>query len=205
MAYTKKGKLAEIETKVNALPTDPADQSDLEAILGTPADTDLATDIANLDTVVDGVETKVDTIDGNVDSIKVMTDMLPTRLRKELVFASNDTGSKALFTVVGAVKIKLIAYCVTGLTSDDVGTITVQAGTTALIPTTTGTDLVAGEIWYDATPTTKVDAVASAELQFVIADGSDITLEIANTIDSGAINFCIEYESLGGSIVVAGA
>lgn len=65
-----------IKTVTDALPnsgalTSIAQESTVakEATLGTPADTDIATDIANLDTVVDGVETKIDIIDGIVDTI----------------------------------------------------------------------------------------------------------------------------------------
>jgi len=89
--------VAETKVKVDALPTDPADQSAVEAAITAAHSTTngkvdvvqatvdagflagaKSSEIAALDTVVDGVEAKVDIVDTVVDAIKVVTDALPT-------------------------------------------------------------------------------------------------------------------------------
>ena len=58
-----------------------------------------------------------------------------------------------LFNVTGDVIVRLYGVCTTTLTN---ATATVEVGLTGntglLLPTTTGTDLVAGDVWVDATP-----------------------------------------------------
>lgn len=88
---------------------------------------------------------------------------------KNMVFAgatTNDpgdltgTGNPAtLFTITGAVRLKLLAICRADLTSAGGGTLAV--GTTAvpagLIPVTTATTIDLNDIWFDATPTTTLE------------------------------------------------
>lgn len=131
--------------------------------------------------------------------------------RKTAAFTSGvgtgDIGTFALFTVTGAVKFSLIATC----SETIVGAATLECGVTG---TTAGiiaqiadaTDLLAGEIWADATPTLKLDTVANSEVNFVIGDGADIFLTIgAANITDGTIDFNIVWTPLNatGSIVVA--
>lgn len=174
----------------------------LAAMLGDFANTSLVTKLAAISSKIDTVD---DFIDTEITAIKAVTDAISGKVYKQFVATVNTTGSIPLFTVDGCVKVKITAICFAGLTSDDVGTITLKIGTTTIIPTTTATDLITGEVWFDATPTTKVDTVANGELNYIIGDASDITLEIANTVDSGSIGFKVEWEVLvaGGSVVAA--
>jgi hypothetical protein len=94
------------------------------------------------------------------------------RTNKNMVFAGattndpgdfNGTGNPAtLFTVTGVVRMKLLAICRVNLASTtgtlEIGT---AAVTTGLIPQTTATDIDAGEIWFDATPTTTIEPTSS--------------------------------------------
>ena len=80
MANTLKGKLAEIVAKVDNLPTDPADASDIASLISAldtlidsileDTGTTLPATLSGLDTLIDGAITKIDTIDGIVDDIK---------------------------------------------------------------------------------------------------------------------------------------
>ena len=131
--------------------------------------------------------------------------------RKTAAFTSGagtgDIGTFALFTVTGAVKFSIIATC----SETIVGAATLECGITG---TTAGiiaqivdaTDLLAGEIWADATPTLKLDTVANSELSFVIADGADIFLTIgAANITDGTITFNVVWSPVNatGNVVAA--
>lgn len=99
------------------------------------------------------------------------------------------TGNPAtLFSVTGAVRMKLLAICGTNLAGAtatiEVGT---AAGTAGIIPQTTAEDIDAGEIWFDATPTTTIEPTSSLTDNIVSADVIQ-TVGTAN-IDSGAIDY----------------
>jgi hypothetical protein len=120
---------------------------------------------------------------------------------------SGGIGTVALFTVTGAVKIKITAICTETL----VGAATLEcgyAGTTngIIAQIANATALIAGEIWYDATPTTVVDTVANGELQFILGNGQDLYLTVgAANITDGTITFKIVWEPLtsNGAVVAA--
>lgn len=109
-----------------------------------------------------------------------------------------------LFTVTGTVAAKCFAKCTTNLAGD---TATVAVGTvaspTALITTTTATDIDANEIWHDATPDASVELSSVATEKIVSAD---IVLTTATAdVTSGAIEvYCIWYPlSPDGNVVAA--
>ena len=134
-------------------------------------------------------------------------------VRKTAAFTAGagtgDAGTYALFTVTGAVKFSIIATCSETLVDDGVASLECGvAGTTAgiIAQIVNAPDLIAGEIWADATPTLKLDTLANSELNFVIADGADIFLTIAGAnITDGTIDFNIIWWPLNstGSIVAA--
>lgn len=131
--------------------------------------------------------------------------------RKTAAFATGagtgSVGTFALFTVTGAVKFKIIATCSETL----VGAATLECGITGdtasiIAQIADATALAAGEIWYDATPTTSIDTVANAELSYVLGNGQDIFLTIgAANLTNGTIDFNIVWWPLNatGSIVAA--
>ena len=75
MAWTGNGTFGVVmdETKIDLIDTV---VDGIVTQIGTPADTDIATDIANLDTVVDGVETKVDTAISDIGGVKTVVDAI---------------------------------------------------------------------------------------------------------------------------------
>jgi len=160
-------------------------------------ETKLDTAIANIATL-DG---KVVTVDGVVDSI-LATMALPKIARKIYTFNATAVAPYTIFTVTGAVKVKLYAVCTTGLTPAVAGaTVSLGiVGTVAqFIAATLAADLVAGELWYDASPTTLIDldSVVSAGTmaKTVIGDGADIIIDVAvQAITSGVIEFMVEFE-----------
>ncbi len=132
-------------------------------------------------------------------------------VRKAVVFTGGAglgaIGTVALFTVTGAVKISVIATCSETL----VGAATLEcgiAGTTAgiIAQIADATDLAAGEIWADATPTLALDTLANSELNFVMGNGQDIFLTVgAAAITDGTITFNIVWSPVNatGNVVAA--
>jgi hypothetical protein len=155
------------------------------------------------------------TVDGVVDSI-LATMALPKIVRKEYTFSTLTTGAvgaHTIFTVTGAVKVKFYAVCTTGLTPAVAGaTISLGVvGTVAqFIAATTAADLLAGELWYDASPTTVIDTdaavIAGTNVKTVIGDGADIIIDVATqAVASGVVEIMCEWEPItaNGNVVAA--
>jgi len=120
--------------------------------------------------------------------------------------AWNTVGSHELFTVSGVAKVKLLAHC-TEIIATEVGA-TIQLGvegeTDNLIAATTGVDIDANELWYDATPTTQIDTPPNAILERVVND-LDVGYEIAvDAFTDGNIQFVLIWEEIepGASISI---
>lgn len=136
------------------------------------------------------------------------------RVSKSVTFAggtTNDMGDydgtgnpKTLFTVTGTVRMRVFGKCTTNLAG---ASATVAVGTalspTALITTTTATDIDANEIWHDATPDASIEAT-SVLAEKVVSQNVIQTVATAN-ITSGAITYtCIWYPiSEDGNVTVA--
>ena len=143
----------------------------------------------------------------DANRIPIRTDRLITK--KSITFAGatanawgNDGGTLdggVLFTVTGLVYVRLMAVCTADCTgagsTDEVG---IAGDTAILMPITTMTSLVAGQIWlHNATPATYFivgeQQAAADNLPEYLFNGNDIilTTKTANT-DTGAIDFyCI--------------
>lgn len=96
----------------------------------------------------------------------------------------NGTGNPAtLFTVTGAVRLKLLAVCTTTLTIDAGATLEIgtAASTAGLIAQTAADAIDQNEIWHDATPD------ASIELTSVLADNI-VTDDVIQTVATANIN-----------------
>ena len=126
-----------------------------------------------------------------------------------ITFVAGTTGAVAtheLFTVTGLVRIRMIAVCTVNLAG---ATATLELGTEndtdAFIATTTGTDVDAGELWYDATPTTTEDTTTTVVLDKIV-NAADIGYEVkVAALSAGAITFHLWYAPLDstGAVVVA--
>lgn len=114
----------------------------------------------------------------------------------------NDGGTNdpfTLFTVTGDVLVRIFGVCTTNLAGATATLAVGVAGNTAiLIPQSTATDLVANDVWFDATPT-EVGSVALSSISgpFVIVNGLDIieTVGTAN-ITSGNIYYVCLWRPL---------
>lgn len=111
------------------------------------------------------------------------------------------TGATTLFTVTGAVAVRLFGV-VSG--TDVTGSGTIEAGiagnTAALLAQTTGTALDVGEVWIDSTPAT-IEALPALQ---IIGAGQDIIQTIAtDTLTAGTITYyCLWFPlSTDGSVV----
>jgi len=113
-----------------------------------------------------------------------------------------------LFTVTGAVLVRLTAICATDLTEAAPGGATISVGTAGatagIIAVTNALDIDAGEIWFAAAPATVLDTEANAFLTYVIGNGADIigTVAVAN-IDGGVIAFTAFWTPLTAGASVA--
>lgn len=135
----------------------------------------------------------------------------PWLVRSDYDFAA-DTGAQAaytVFTVTGEVLIHAIfGICEDAFTSGGAATIElgVSGNTAVFVAQTTATDLIANEIWHDATPTTTVEQIDLTGLSFVVSNGQDVDFLVgAADLTAGKVNlYCIWSPlSAGASIVAA--
>jgi len=125
-----------------------------------------------------------------------------------ITFAALTTGSVAtheIFTVTGMVRMVIIPECTVNVAGSGTIELGVAGDTDAFIATTTGTDIDAGEIWLDASPTELAFSYSSI-LDKVVAGGLDVGYEIkTDTLTGGDITFHCWWTPLNstGAVVVA--
>lgn len=115
------------------------------------------------------------------------------------------TGATTLFTVTGAVVVRLFGVCTTLL--DEAGaTATIEAGisgnTAALIAQTNAVDIDANEVWVDNAPAT-IEALPSHK---IIGNGQDIIQTIATqAISAGVLTYYCLWSPISsdGNVVAA--
>lgn len=126
-----------------------------------------------------------------------------------ITFAAGTTGAVAtheILTVTGAVRLRMFVECTTSVEGGGSIQLGVAGATNAFIASTTGTDLDAGDVWYDATPTETYGNFSSLVLDKVIAGGIDVGYEVTvDTLTGGAITFHCWWEALNstGAVVAA--
>lgn len=114
------------------------------------------------------------------------------------------TGATTLFTVTGAVAVRVFGIC--GTTIVGAGTLEVGiSGDTAriLAQIADATDLAINEIYLDATPTLQIEALPS---ELIISNGQDIIQTIGTTaLTAGQITYYCLWTPLStnGNVVVA--
>lgn len=147
----------------------------------------------------------------DANSVPIITDGIITKRTITFTGATTDTwgndgGAKdggVLFTVTGLIKCKLLAVCKTDCTgtgsTNEVG---ITGATAIFMPTTTMTNLDAGQIWLnDTTPATYFpigEEEASADnLPLYVLNGNDIilTTKTANTT-AGVVDFYLIWTPL---------
>lgn len=114
------------------------------------------------------------------------------------------TGATTLFTVTGVVSVRVFGVC--GLTLVGAATLEVGiAGATAVVlaQIADATDLATDEIYTDATPTTKVEALPA---QLIIGAGQDIIQTIGSTaLTGGQLTYYCAWNPISsdGNVVAA--
>jgi hypothetical protein len=106
-------------------------------------------------------------------------------------------GHTELFEVDGWNAIRLFAICTTALAG---ATATVEVGTSgdsdAIIPPTTGTEIDASDLWFDATPSGVIFELTHANFKTVVtAQNIRITVGTAD-LTAGQIDFYAFYEPI---------
>jgi hypothetical protein len=125
----------------------------------------------------------------------------------------NTAASHEVFTVTGLCRLKLWIECGTSLTDAADGA-SIQFGyegaTNGIIASTTaataGSGLVTDELWYDTSPTTKMDTYGNCVMDYVL-NGLDVGYEITGAaLTGGSLNFYCVWEPLeSGASVAVGA
>ena len=132
--------------------------------------------------------------------------------RKDVAFdglaGTGLVGVVPLFTVTGAVILRLVAICTENLATGAGATISVgtPAAVAGLIAVTTGVDIDAGDIWFAAAPATVLDTLANSMLEYVIGNGADIQADVlVDDVTDGTIVFNAWWSPLtvGASVVAA--
>lgn len=141
------------------------------------------------------------------DANHVPIETLGLLASKEITYVGASTGAigaKTLFTVTGVVAVRVFAVC--GLTIVGAGTLEVGiSGATAIIlaQIADATALATDEIYTDATPTTKVEALPS---ELIIGNGQDIIQTIgAAALTAGKLTYYCLWTpiSADGNVVAA--
>ena len=117
-------------------------------------------------------------------------------------------GTVALFTVTGAVLVRLVCVCTESLI-EAAGGGTIEVGiasaTTNLIAATTSADILIDEIWNDATPNSDIEDI-SVMASRVIAGGADIFATVrVKAITDGTLVFALFWTPItpGATVVAA--
>lgn len=115
--------------------------------------------------------------------------LLGEKIDKKITFL-NSTGTLTVFTITGTVRLCLVPVCEVNVASVAGANIElgVPSDTDGIIASTLASSLAAGEIWIDATPTTKIEPFSSVK-DMVISAGENVILTLDNQVDSGAIDF----------------
>lgn len=119
-------------------------------------------------------------------------------------------GAIDLFTVTGDVELEIFGICKDAFTTAG-GAATIEVGvsgnTAVLIAQATATDLIANEIWHDATPTTTVEQVdVVGGRRFIVSGGQNVILTIATAdTTAGDCTFYCRWRPLSsdGAVVAA--
>jgi hypothetical protein len=119
----------------------------------------------------------------------------------------NTVATHELFTVTGAVRMRILAEVTADCTSGG-GAATIKLGiegvTDAFIAATGEDDLDVGEAWIDATPTEKYGNFSSLVFDKVIMAGQDVGFEIeGEAFTQGGITFHCWWEALNSTGAVA--
>lgn len=127
---------------------------------------------------------------------------------KAITYAAGTTGAasaKTIFTVTGVVRLRIIAKCITDLTSG--GAATVEVGTTknsaGLIAQTAFSAIDADELWHDATPDASVEAETVAPVRLV--SQSIVETIGTTTVTGGSLEYSVLWQpvSADGNVVAA--
>lgn len=127
---------------------------------------------------------------------------------KSITYAAGTTGAqsaKTIFTVTGLVRVRIFAKCTATLTSGGAATVSVGTATnaTALIASTTATNIATNEIWQDATPDASVELETTRPVYLV---SEDIKETIGTTtVTGGSMQYTVLWQPVSndGTVVAA--
>lgn len=120
-------------------------------------------------------------------------------------------GTVTLFTVTGAVRVRLVCICTESLV-EGVGGGTIEVGiagaTASFIAQATSTDLDTGDVWHDATPdaASELWSVTSVTAEKILGNGQDIIATIGTrNITDGTLVFSAFWTPLTSTGLVVAA
>ena len=124
---------------------------------------------------------------------------------KTITYSALTTGAvglTTLFTVMGAVGVRLFGVCSVDLTGSGTLEAGISGNTAALLAQTTGTAIDANEVWIDTAPAT-VEALPAIQ---IIGAGQDIIQTIGtDTLTAGTLTYYCLWTPLStdGNVVAA--
>lgn len=120
----------------------------------------------------------------------------------------NTVATHEILTITGTVRLRIVAEATgNGAGATATAELGIEGVTNAFIGTTTITDFVTGELWYDTSPTTFTDTLALAVLDRIVSAGKDVGYEIKTAAATGGgIIFHVWWTPISSDgAVVAGA
>lgn len=143
------------------------------------------------------------------DPLRITGGFGANKCQKDYTFSNTAGGAYAMFTVTGDVIVRIAAVCTTSITSAAGANIElgIAGATTVIIAQTLSTNLVAREIWHDATPDSEIENMSQTTVMsdHFISDGNDIILTLSAQVDTGALSFYAFWTPLSsdGNVIPA--
>jgi len=141
----------------------------------------------------------------DANSVPIVSEgLLESKAITYVAATTGATGATTLFTVTGCVVVRVFGVC--GLSLEGAATLEVGiSGATAVVlaQIANATALLTDEIYTDATPTTKVEALPG---QLIIGNGQDIIQTIGSTaLTAGQLTYYCMWApiSTDGNVVAA--
>jgi len=181
------------------------------SISATIGASEFATDALTAAKIAAGAIAASEIADDAIDGATFADDVGVARTALSDYDFAADTGSQAaytVFTVTGNVLIHaFLGVCETACEG---ATATIEVGvsgnTAALIAQSTATELIANELWHDASPTTTLEQLDLTGRSFAVSNGQDVIMTIGTAdLTAGKINFYCLWLPLSASASVVAA
>ena len=131
---------------------------------------------------------------------------LDNKLSKTITYVTGTTGATGattLATVTGVVAVSVFGVCATSLTAASTIEVGTALSTAGLIAQTTASDIIASEIWHDASPDASVE-LTSVVIQSIVTQNVIQTIG-GTAVTGGVMTYYILWSPISsdGNVVIA--